>query len=182
MGDQTCVADAVHLAFAKRVRHTTRAMEIRAADFAWVVCDVWRPWRVIGDSFGAAVSCAGMVCPQLCVCDRSATVVCGTFQRFDLREKIQNKTNSLLNRVWSCQARLTLKSVLSLTSFVLNRSHHCINLGVTSLATLSHPPGMFFFYFICTSAPDTTNNTQHTPLAPMYTHLRTKRRGALRST
>ena len=33
-GAQTCVADAVHLAFAKRVRHTRRAMEVLPADFA----------------------------------------------------------------------------------------------------------------------------------------------------
>ena len=48
-----------HLAFAKRVRHTTRAMEVLPADFAWVVCEVWRAWRVIGDSFAAAGCCAG---------------------------------------------------------------------------------------------------------------------------
>ena len=53
------MADAVHLAFAKRVCDTTRAMEVLAADFAWVVCEVWRAWRVIGDSFAAAGCCAG---------------------------------------------------------------------------------------------------------------------------
>ena len=58
-GAQTCVADAVHLAFAKRVRHTRRAMEVPPADFAWVVCEVWRAWRVIGDSFAEAGCCAG---------------------------------------------------------------------------------------------------------------------------
>ena len=48
------------IAFAKRVRHTTRAMEeVLPADFACVVCEVWRAWRVIGDSFAAAGCCAG---------------------------------------------------------------------------------------------------------------------------
>ena len=65
-----------------------------------VVCEVWRAWRVIGDSFAAAGCCTGH--------GVSAAAVCGTFQRFDLREKIQNKTNSLLNRFWSSQAKLTL--------------------------------------------------------------------------
>ena len=37
VGAQTCVADAVHLAFAERVRHTTRAMEVLPAGLAWVV-------------------------------------------------------------------------------------------------------------------------------------------------
>ena len=31
-------------------------MEVLPADFAWVVCEVW---RVIGDSFAAAGCCAG---------------------------------------------------------------------------------------------------------------------------
>ena len=62
------MADAVHLAFAKRVRHTTRAMEVLPADFAWVVCEVWRAWRVIGDSFAAAGYCAGHDVPAtVCV-------------------------------------------------------------------------------------------------------------------
>ena len=62
------MADAVHLAFAKRVRHTTRAMEVLRADFAWVVCEVWRAWRVIGDSFAAAGCCAGLgVSAAVCV-------------------------------------------------------------------------------------------------------------------
>ena len=39
--------------------HTTRAMEVLPADLAWVVCEVWRAWRVIGDSFAAAGCCAG---------------------------------------------------------------------------------------------------------------------------
>ena len=34
-------------------------MEVLTADFAWVVCEVWRAWRVIGDSFAAAGCCAG---------------------------------------------------------------------------------------------------------------------------
>ena len=35
-----------------------RAMEVLPADFAWVVCEVWREWRVLGDSFAAAGCCA----------------------------------------------------------------------------------------------------------------------------
>ena len=105
---QTCVADAVHLELAKRVRRTTRAMAVLPADFAWVVCEVWRAWRVIGDSFAVAGCCAGHGCLCNCVCDRSAAAVCGTFQRFDLRQNFQNTTNSLLNRFWSCQARWAL--------------------------------------------------------------------------
>ena len=68
---------------------------------------------MIGDSFAAAGCCAGHGV-SAAVCDRSAPAVCGTFQRFDLRENFQNTTTPLLNRFWSCQARLTLKSVLSL--------------------------------------------------------------------
>ena len=71
------MADAVHLAFAKQVRHTTRAMEVLAADFAWVVCEVWRAWRVIGDSFAAAGCCAGQGV-FAAVCKIS---LCGTFQQ-----------------------------------------------------------------------------------------------------
>ena len=112
-----------HLAFAKRVRHTTRAMEVLPADFAWVVCEVWRAWRVMGDSFAAAGCCAGHGV-SAARCDRSAAAVCGTFQRFDLRENCQNKTNSLLNRFWSYQARLTLLYRYFLF-FLLNRSHCC---------------------------------------------------------
>ena len=85
------MADAVHLAFAKRVRHTTRAMEVLPADFAWVVCEVWRAWRVIGDSFAAAGCCPGQGV-FAAVCKIS---LCGTFQTFDLRENFQNETNSL---------------------------------------------------------------------------------------
>ena len=55
------------------------------ADFAWVVCEVWRAWRVIGDSFAATGCCAGH--------GVSAAAVCGTFQMFDLRENYQNMAN-----------------------------------------------------------------------------------------
>ena len=57
------------IAFAKRVRHTTRAMEeVLPADFACVVCEVWRAWRVIGDSFPEAGCCAGQgVSAAVCV-------------------------------------------------------------------------------------------------------------------
>ena len=85
MRAQTCVADAVHLELAKRVRHTTRAMAVLPADFAWVVCEVWRAWRVIGDSIAGAGCCAGHGVSAV-VCDRSASAVYGTFQRFDSRE------------------------------------------------------------------------------------------------
>ena len=53
-GRKSSNTDAVHLAFAKRVRHTTRTMEVLPGDFASVVCEVCRAWRVIGDSFAAA--------------------------------------------------------------------------------------------------------------------------------
>ena len=121
--DALCRLCSCVIAFAKRVRHTTRAMEVLPADFAWVVCEVWRAWRVIGDSFAAAGCCAGHGV-SAARCDRSAAAVCGTFQRFDLRENCQNKTNSLLNRFWSYQARLTLLYRYFLF-FLLNRSHCC---------------------------------------------------------
>ena len=35
-----------------------RAMEVLPADFAWVVCEAWRAWCVIGDIFAAACCCA----------------------------------------------------------------------------------------------------------------------------
>ena len=78
------MADAVHVAFAKRVRHTTREVEVFPADFAWVVCDVWRAWSVITDSFARAGFRAGY--------GVSAAAVCSTFKSFDIREKIQNMT------------------------------------------------------------------------------------------
>ena len=70
-------------------------------------------WSLAGLACDRGQLCSGWLlrgawCVCSCVCDQSAAAVCGTFQRFDLREKIQNKTNSLLNRFWSCQARLTL--------------------------------------------------------------------------
>ena len=34
-------------------------MEVLPADFACVVCEVWRAWRVSWDSFAAAGWCAG---------------------------------------------------------------------------------------------------------------------------
>ena len=45
-------------------------MEVRVlpADFAWVVSEVWRAWRVIGDSFPEAGRCAGYgVSAAVCV-------------------------------------------------------------------------------------------------------------------
>ena len=118
----------MHLAFAKWARHTTRAMEVLPADFAWVVYEVWRAWRVIGDSLAAASCCAGDgVCS--CVCVIGLQLLCVELLRGSIKEKTSDteyKTNSLLNRVWSCQARFTLKSVLSLEEFLLHRSHRCI--------------------------------------------------------
>ena len=91
--DALCKLCSCVIAFAKRVRHTTRAMEVLPADFAWVVCEVWRAWRVIGDSFAAAGCCAGNgVSAAVCVIGLQIDAVCGTFQRFDFRENIQNTT------------------------------------------------------------------------------------------
>ena len=60
---------------------------------------------MIGDSFAAAGCCAGHGV-SAAVCVIGLQLLCCTFQTFDSREKFQNKTNSLLNRFWSCQARL----------------------------------------------------------------------------
>ena len=103
----------MHLAFVKRVRHTTRAMEVLPANFAWVVCEVWRAWRVIGDSFAAAGCCAGHGV-SAAVWDRSAAAVCGTFHTFDLRDNFQNKTNSLKSILVVPSQIDSLKSVLSI--------------------------------------------------------------------
>ena len=95
-------------------RHTTRAMEVLSADFAWGVCEVWRAERVIGDRFAAAGCCAGHGV-SAAVCDRSAAAVCGTFQMFDLREKFQKKTNSLVESILVVPSQIdSLESVLSL--------------------------------------------------------------------
>ena len=50
--DALCRLCSFVIAFAKWVR-------VLPAYFAWVVCEVWRAWRVIGDSFAAAGCCAG---------------------------------------------------------------------------------------------------------------------------
>ena len=77
------------------------------ADFAWVVCEVWRAWRVIGDSFAAAGCCAGHGVSAAVYVIGLQLLCVALFRGSILREKFQNKTNSLLNRFWSCQARLT---------------------------------------------------------------------------
>ena len=61
------MADAVHLAFAKRVRHITRVMEVLPADFAWVVFEVWQAWLAIGTALQRLAVAQGMACLQLCV-------------------------------------------------------------------------------------------------------------------
>ena len=60
------------------------------------------------DSFAAAGCCAGHgVSAAVCAIGLQLLLV-ALFQRCDLRENFQIKTNSLLNRFWSCQGRLTL--------------------------------------------------------------------------
>ena len=68
-GTRTGVADAVHLAGATRVHHTTVAMDVLPADsFTLVICEPWRAWRVILDS-AAPARCAGHgVCSCVCAC------------------------------------------------------------------------------------------------------------------
>ena len=77
------MADAVHLAGATRVHHTTAvAMEVLAADSsALVICEMRRAWCVIGGRCAATArctrhgvcSCVG-VCSSVDVCDGCATL------------------------------------------------------------------------------------------------------------
>ena len=54
----------------------------------------------------------------------SAAAVCGTFQRFDLREKFQNMTDSVLTILVVPSQIDSLKSVLSHKIFSLNTQNH----------------------------------------------------------
>ena len=67
------MADAVHLAGATRVHHTTGAMEALPTDpSTLVICEPWRAWRVIWEAQrlpAAQGMLSAAVCVRVDVCD-----------------------------------------------------------------------------------------------------------------
>ena len=77
-----------------RQAHATRAMEVLPADFGWVVCQVWRAWRVIGDSCAAAGCCAGHGV-SAAVCVIGLQLLRAALFRGSIQEKISKKRQIL---------------------------------------------------------------------------------------
>ena len=89
-----------------------------------MICEPWRAWRVIWYT-AAPACCAGLgVCS--CVCVLMCVMATGLFQKFDSRENLRNNTNFQSISVVPSQFD-SLKSVLSLKHFPLNRSRYCIH-------------------------------------------------------
>ena len=89
-------------------------------------------WSLEGLACDRGQLCSGWLlrrawCVCSCVCNRSAAAVCGTFQRFDVRENFQNtgvrQLNFSLESILVVPSQIeSLKSVLSVKLFLLNRT------------------------------------------------------------
>ena len=128
-GGRTGVADAVHLAGATRVHHTTVAMEVLAADSsAFVICEMRRAWCVIRGRCAATARCAGHgVCSCVGVCSSVVCDGCATLpEKFRFWRKSPKKNQLSLESMLVVSRQFdSLKSVLSLKHFLLNRSRCC---------------------------------------------------------